>query len=40
MNSIPGGIWFMWGLNFTLALISLIVAFILNKKEGGKTKWL
>jgi hypothetical protein len=40
MSSIPGGIWFMWFLNFGLAIASLVIARIINKKEGGETKWL
>jgi hypothetical protein len=40
MSSIPVGIWFMWALNFGLSFASLIIAYVLNKKQGGKTKWL
>lgn len=39
MNVIPGGIWFMWALNFGLSILAVLVAVVINKKEGGKIKW-
>lgn len=39
MSSIPFGIWFIWILNFGLSILAIVIAIVLNKKEGGKVKW-
>ncbi|MDI3533651.1 MAG: hypothetical protein PWQ82_16 [Thermosediminibacterales bacterium] len=39
MSAIPTGIWFMWSLIFGMSIAAIIIAVVLNKKEGGKIKW-
>jgi len=39
MSVIPAGIWFMWFLVFGMSIAAIVIAVVLNKREGGKIKW-